>query len=426
MPDQRIDNYHRTNYLESFFFVVITIFICAWYILPSLKLYLDYTAISFILILYFFIFSIKLKLIDSFLSNVLIWSILLGLMHTLFGFPMNIKKGLWVVMTQFLTFTPFLIFLLLNQRKFIWELIIVGASILFLYIYMTFTTVSLISINPNLARFMTSLSVSDNEIVRFYQLKNVGGFGFSYALAMIVVFFWSLIINSNAGKIMNVILVILLVSFLYYILNAQFAILLIATLIMLFYTTVRSLPEKRLQLILGLSISLLIINLPALGYWLTSIYEGTTIGVKLNILLNSDLFDLDRIILYKDSFLLFTESPIWGNDVTGINYNTYNASHSTVLSLLSSTGLLGLLFYFLSFYYIFFYIMRLIGKESLNKFFIPLMVYFFLISLINPTFELFELYIILFLFAPIVTQFLNYHNQISRLKKFYHVRRMEV
>ena len=328
--------YKKRINLESIIFIVFNVFVCSWYILPRMKMALNYTEFSVILLLYTLIYVIKYPLIRSLMLKVLFWSILLGAIHVFIAFPMNIKKGFWVIMTQYLTFIPFFIFVTIYARKNKIESIIIIFAILSMYIYAGLNTFIAMGNDPNIARFMTAIGVSDPEQVNLYQSLNIGGYGLSYSIGLLSVVLWAVLLNFKFKKSYKIVLLLFSVLFTIYVINAQFAILFIVTFILIAYVIFNKIKNRSIKVIALIALIPAVFLFPMLIQWLATQFAGTTLGTKFSSMLSADFFQTDRLLMYKNSFDLFLNSPLWGNDVTGANYNIYNASHSTFMSLLSS------------------------------------------------------------------------------------------
>lgn len=411
--------------IDSIVFILFTSFICSWYILPSIKMLFNYTSFSFFLLVYLMFYIVTHQPIIKIILKVLFWSTLFGVLHSLIVFPLDFKKGLWVVMTQFITFFPFFIFMTVYARKNILEYILIVFAIICMYAYAGLNTYIAMAIDPNITRFMTAISVSDQEQVKLYQSLNVGGFGLSYSIGLLCIIFWAMFLSFDLKKSNKMIFLLFAILFFIYVVNAQFAILFIITLVLIIYILFNKINNIKIRFIALLSLIPIIFMLPTVVGWLAQTFSGSTLGEKFTIMLSNDFSQIDRFMMYKDSFNLFLKSPVWGNDVTGSNYIVYNASHSTFMSLLSSTGILGISFYLISFFVVHKYLRIFFQRKIYNSIFIPSYLFILLVSLMNPTFEIFEFYLLLFLFTPLVCKLQNYIYTIIKLKKLYYVKKME-
>ena len=147
--------------------------------------------------------------------------------------------------------------------------------------------------------------------------------------------------------------------------------------------------------------------------FLANLYSDTTIGDKL-IKFNESMFgggDITRVSGQRskfqiDSFKLFLTSPIWGVNITDnlMNAAIYGASHSTMLGVACSTGIIGLL----SYYKTYWVVMKPIFKvyDGNDKLYIALVSYFFCFSIFNPS-ESTEACWIIFLIAPLLYNLFN-------------------
>ena len=95
----------------------------------------------------------------------------------------------------------------------------------------------------------------------------------------------------------------------------------------------------------------------------------------------------------------FIKSPIWGNNVE--SYGGIDIWHSTVIEYLVKAGLIGITLYFVLFKNA--TAKTFISKRnSKSKLVISCMVYFVVLSILNPTQYAHEIAILLWLFSPLI------------------------
>ena len=380
-------------------FMTFTIFICSWYIMPDIKKNLSYPKFSIILIIYSFLYILPSQEKLRIISNIFLWSILLALVHTLVAYPGNIKKGFWILMTEYITFIPFLIFISVFKRRNNIEYIILTASILIMIVISGLKTYFMMQTVPNIARYMTSISTSNHVQLGLYQSENIGGFGLSYSIGLLTVISFSIYLHIEKSRVGYIPLIFSIFGVIY-VVKAQFALLLLSTMISIAYTIFRKIRRSPIKLIFYIIFPLFLFTIPWIFSFLGTFFDGTIVGSKLILMQSSSILNYDRIKMYFSSFSLFLRSPIWGNNITGSNYITYVSSHGTFFSLLCSTGILGVSFYIGQFTAVHHILKRRFSSKLYKDVFYPS--YFFLLVtfITNPTYETFELYIVLFLLVP--------------------------
>lgn len=223
------------------------------------------------------------------------------------------------------------------------------------------TTIQGLSLFPFAARELAGAATE--EIRNKYMLMNVGGFEFIYAIVILIpIIFW-LIQNTNG--ILKQINFLVLISTLYCIYVSAYTTALIIAAITILILLMNITPRIR-----KLLISVIIIFLPLIGTGVLSdffLYASKSVEseyvadrlLQVSLLLQGQSINNidtetsnERLILMQNAWEGFCNSPLWGNN--WIEWNkTLLSGHSFVLDILSSSGIIGLIIYFLIFYSIF-------------------------------------------------------------------------
>lgn len=401
---------------NSTFYILAVTALSAIYILPAVRITFDYTRLAIILFLFYAVFIFQRESIKP-LKTIVITLLPYMAISFIVAKPDDFKLGFLhpLLITWCMLFPAILCKNIIDRgnRK---EIIAIALITLTMLLYIMNNTIVAMANSSNIIRELTAVSTMDDDLRIKYALSNIGGYGIAYGSGAIVVLLLTLIVNSIKKKWLKIVAFILLGYFLYFVLNAQFTTLIFLT----FFSSMVSLylseygQHNRFKLVfLGI---ILLLFTPMLMQLLAGFYEGTTIGDKLvrfneSIFGGGDLTDASgqRSKFQIEAFNMFLKSPIWGTDVTRniTNATIYGASHSTLLSIACSTGLIGLY----SYYKTYWAILKPIFKHYANtgKQYVALVLYFFCFSVFNPS-EVSEACWIIFLIVPLLFNLLMSYN----------------
>ena len=398
----------RYSKVNSALYIIAVSALTAFYMLPAVKIGFDYTKLAIILFAFYAVFILKtekLRPIITIVGNLLPYMFISFIVAK----SGNLKLGFFhpLLVTWCMIFPAILCKDIIDRgnRKEFLSITIVMLSMLD---YVMYNTIGDLAETPDIMRQLTAMSTMDEELRLAYAAENIGGFGIAYGTGAVVVLLITLVFNEKLRGWPKIVIYLLLGYALYFVLNAQFATLLF----LVMFGSIASLyfseygRRHKIQLVsIGL---LLLFFIPMLFQLLANLYEGTTIGEKL-ILFNESIFGEGNVTEVSgqrsknqlDAFLLFLRSPIWGSDVTHDMFNAtiYVSSHSTVLGVACSTGLIGLI----SYYKTYWSFIKPIYKDyaSSGKQYVALVVYFFCFSFFNPS-ETTEACWIMFMIVPLL------------------------
>lgn len=272
------------------------------------------------------------------------------------------------------------------------------------------TTVLGLQIYPESSRELASA----NENMRtLYMSLNIGGFEFIYALVLTIpVVFWMISKTRGFIKLMNI---GILLAALYCIYMSAYTTALLISIIMLLLLIYDTYPYLRNMIIMGCVLFFIMAGSGALSsifMWLSSAVESEYVSDRLLqvglILQGQSIENLDtetsneRLLLMKNAWEGFSASPIWGNNLIKWNKNILSG-HSLVLDVLSSAGVLGLVFFIFLFYQVY---KKIFSSRFKNLIFHTRIVWigFIILSVINPsTFPI--IYLVVFTFSSIVNNY---------------------
>jgi len=397
------------SYLYIFFVSILSLI----YIMPSVRLFFDYTELAIISFIFYAIFIFKgegfipiMKIVINLLPYMLVSFLIaksgnfkLGFLH-----PLLVT---WCMLFPGLLCKDIII---RNNKREIVLIFIVTMSML---LFVMYNTILAFADSADIMRELTAVSTMDDEVRISYANANIGGFGIAYGSGAVVVLLTTFVFNNIKNSVLKVVTYSLLVFFGYFVLNAQFATLLFLTIFCVFLSLYFSPYGQRNKVPLIFFCLFISFLIPMLFQFLANLYSDTTIGDKL-IKFNESMFgggDITRVSGQRskfqiDSFKLFLTSPIWGVNITDnlMNAAIYGASHSTMLGVACSTGIIGLL----SYYKTYWVVMKPIFKvyDGNDKLYIALVSYFFCFSIFNPS-ESTEACWIIFLIVPLLYNLFN-------------------
>lgn len=385
-------------------YAICTIGILALYLLPQLQLAFNVVHLAVITFLFYLVFIVPngngypaLKLIA--------YAMPLVLLMFFVAKPMDIKYGLvqnFMFMWVFI-FPAILCNDVLTRNNKRWNYIVLISS-LALYTFVAFRTMLQYQEMPEIARAMTSGN-TDEDFVESMKLLGVGGFGIAYCSGIIAIALFTLVTKFQLSTFLKYASLVLSIFTLYFAFTAKFTTLIIITIVSLLvmvYYSKQSLARKT-----GVIISVLLglCCLPMIIQFFADINEGNSVGRNLSELYESTWGNSTAVSLResyrKQSFQVFLNSPIWGNNVTGRLKFLHTHAHSTVWEYAIATGLIGLWSFFMTMYKSF-KLNAINVKPSVYKaIYYPIITYYLLLSYFNPS-NVTEICFTLFLIVPLM------------------------
>lgn len=398
--------------ISSFVYIVAVSIFSAIYILPSVRIFFDYVSLAMVSCLFYVIFIYKK---DKFLSISRIFINLLPYMIISFlvAKPMDFKMGfLHPLLTTWCMLFPGVLCkdILEKGDK------LVSRSIAFItmsmFMYVVYNSINALIKSPDILREIAG-NILEKEILLQYILSNVGGYGLAYGAGSVIILLIIVIERKPSNKLFKYVLFILLAIVSYFVFNAQFTTLLFLTIICVVISLYYSDYGQRNKLFLIFLTIIFVLFIPLLLQFTATIYEGTTIGYKLDRFINA-IFGSGNTIEASGArsesqfaaLKLFIDSPIWGSNISSnvFNADVYMSSHSTLLSVACSTGLIGLISYYKTYFGVIIPVFRdYFGKGNQ---YLSIIIYFFFFSLFNPS-ESTEACWIIFMIVPLLFNVMN-------------------
>lgn len=388
--------------------VVYTVIIAVCYILPGIKYRVPYIPEAIALLMTYVFYIRAERRITKLLSSVLWCS---GWLMGVAFFVMYRWEAVSAI-NEFIRavrfFAPAFLYLLLwkeqerNPHSKNMKYVFVVLSGVFLYV--AAKTIQQINQDPMVARILASGELDEyRQNLRF---QNIGGFEFSYALGFVVFFTFAMVIVEKRlwGKLLW--LVLSVIGF-YYIFRVQYGILLWMTVLGCCLISYRETSNGiwKTMMLLGMVIATVFIG-EILGF--LQGFAGEMLKEKMGEILawiNGDGISVlgSRPRLYREAFLRFWHSPIWGQpaSIGGVAVPGMIENHSTLLAYLQGMGVLGT---FALYYPIFCSKNAILDTFSRGKkgaiFYRVVILMFLILSMLNPIHYCFEISFVIFLYIP--------------------------
>ena len=371
----------------SFAFVISVIVMMLMYMVPQIKVIVPYDRLALVSFIFVALFVLRTD------SNHIIRVLLCALPYSFLMFIVarqgDFKYGfVHPLMTLWLLVFPAILATEVVGRNNQKEMMVIVVSSLIVLVVSLFLGISVFGENQDALRALAARQ--DEDYVQDLTQRGVGGFGATYSTGGLLVA-CLLSLRFSLKKVTKILLVVLSLFLVYYILNAQFATLIIITFLSAayyFYSTAKSSRQKFLIFAIG---CLFVIAMPSFMQLIVNFFGDTTVGDKFSQM-DIALFEGgggfsnvsgQRSKFQLDALRLFLQSPIWGNSMsTGNNAVIEYSSHSTLLSVMACTGLIGLS----SYYFTFSSSVRILLKKAyINQdFYNPIIFYLILFSVFNP------------------------------------------
>lgn len=387
-------------------YILIVLLFSAIYILPSIRVNFDYTSLAIITLVFYAVYIFKKEKITPIkiiIVNLLPYMLLMFLIARNMDFKMGFLHPL---LTSWCMLFPGILCHNIIKRDNNLELYSIGIVSFSMLLYVISNTIGAFAESTDIMRELTA-STMDENIRLEYVMANIGGYGVAYGCGAIVVMLFTILVKHKFYRKQSILLYASIAFFSYFVLNAQFTTLLLLTLfctiLSLYYSDYGQKHKCRL-VVLGF---VLIFLMPLCMDLLAQLYNGTTIGDKL-IRMNSAISgghvseaSGERSLNQIKALKLFFESPIFGNNILSdfSNANIYHESHSTFLGVACSTGIIGLISYYSTYWSVIKPLFR--EYSGTDKNYIAIVLYFFLFSILNPS-ESTEASWIIFMVVPLV------------------------
>ena len=326
--------------------------------------------------------------------------------------PLSVSESINFSLITYICFLPYFMFEYETSKNSQFEMKLILALAFLMFMFIMVRTFLEFSVDPIIARRM-AMGTNDNEYVNELRSKNLGGFGFSYAVGMIIPYFADKIMNTKGKK--RAIFIVLFVSTLVYSIFTQYTTLLILSIIFSIIVFIIDSKGTVTKVLLGTFALLLLffltkiigflanhIPLQELAYHFKLLYVSLTTGEQTT----------SRLLYMRRCFGLFRSHPFFGIDMLD-SYHAYvvNHGHSTYIPMLASHGLIGTSLYI----GLTILIMKgILAKFQERKALIIVFALYFVLGIVNPN-NVFEISVMTFFIIPL----LEYYSQKTREEEEY-------
>ena len=396
---KKVESNRRITLIGALILVLIT-----WYIMPLVKYYVrDLYALIYGMALCFFC-ALNSKEASKYFVLSFLSALLLATIVSAFAYNFSFQP-LYSLLIHLLLFfcVPPTLFLYIKKHMSLGELDVIVKAITVIILTVFVSSFIVLLSYPEAARALASSSAS-NELLNRWRRSNVGGFNFTYSMGL----FFLLTIDRLKGAkgYFKGTCILMLICMAYFFLMAQYVtLLIILTGVSMIYVIMQNQKNGGVLAVGGFLILLILINLAGIFRFFAGVIESEIISRRLyevaEFLAGGEMgVSMEsRWDVYMEGLQYFIKSPIWGNNVE--SYGGIDIWHSTVIEYLVKTGLIGITIYFVLFKNA--TAKTFISKgKSKSKLVIPCMIYFVVLSILNPTQYAHEIAILLWLFIPLI------------------------
>lgn len=392
---------------RNIFMSVYILAIIALLVLPMLKYSVKYIPIVLFTVPFVAVYTVqKRKSAIVFLCFILMLA-LLFIFSFLINAPLNVSAAINLSIILYFCFIPFFIFDYLSNHQNIWEIRIVLIGIAVIFLYIIFMTSREFADNPVIARTLATGSIED-EYINEMRMKNVGGFGFAYAVGMFIPYVAIRIVRAKGSeRILPIVVYILLLVFALYCQYTTLLLFAITFSIIVFIAGSKSVFTKSILIFAAL---LIVVNISGIFKFLGNNLPLTSLAYhfkNLYISINTGEETTSRLLAMRRCYSMFRKAPFFGGNILDpYNHYVIASGHSTYFPILASNGIVGLSILFLTTALIIASIYSKVNRVSknINKQSMIAIIYimYFLLGFFNPTHNAYEISVIIFIFIPLI------------------------
>lgn len=240
------------------------------------------------------------------------------------------------------------------------------------------------------------------------KLKNAITYEYVYAFCALVPVVYMCMVIAKPVYIKAIFVIILVILFNLLII-AQYTIsivLAVVSCLICFYQKHRNPGLLTISIVIGI---LLVLFLPAILMWISTIFKSETISIRFEEIAVflaggevSDKGDLtSRVDVYRQCLEYFIKSPIWGN--VSVPFNT----HSTFLGVMCDLGIIGIIPTFYLSFTIHRRVYEILGNYDIKIFFMPVRTLWILLGLLNPVHAALPLNMVVWFLVPAIANVLS-------------------
>lgn len=391
--------------IQSLFHILITGIIIAAYILPQISMLVSIDKLMLVTLGYFLFFLITGNWnVGGFTAKILMLLIPYLLIMYIVSYRLDFHYGFMVrFMYQWVYLFPSIMAIGLLARGKQME---IKMALIFFFIFFFFTmVVSFIQmqIYPDVMRTIANGDADENMRLA-WQAMGVGGYGIAYSSGLLLTAFVTIfkLQGFNKIRIWKLLVLVLFAVFIFKTLYTTLVVISFISILFIFYIT----SDRRANLFaVGIILLILFILSGIILPYIINAMGDTILADRLQELYNdiwgsgSNGGDLAyRKEARNKCIEIFLNSPFWGNDITGKNYEYYIDSHTTLFSVAMATGIIGLASYVYTWWYSYYKTFKIANNISII---LPPALFVLLLSFTNPS-ESRELSMVFFLVIPLM------------------------
>lgn len=398
------DNALNIKFNKESIFVFYVAVVMATYMLPSLKISVPYLYAALLMLVFFPIAVLKMKM-DMYYLLLIVAAFLISVLYFIngiYGPTDSINEAIRSI--RFFMPVLWTVYALRycseKQRR---HLLIVFGIIMTYILVKTFIA---LQEDMWITRVLAQNKTSDNDDIRAYRLDNVGGFEFSYTIGVVVLcLFWA-VINSKTLIAKIICLAGAFVGF-YYIIQTMYMTLLLLTTIGILLLLLFNIKNIFIKITLVLIGIIFILFIADIFYFLSELFTGSLLSTKFLKFYEATIGEgIDslgsRPGMMREAIEQWVQSPIWGNNVVVLN------THSLFFAVLESTGLIGVVALILCFIKSFKLISSEIKSDEYDtRLLFVVFLYVVALLILNPIGYVFEITIAAFFITPLWAQVIN-------------------
>ncbi len=248
-------------------------------------------------------------------------------------------------------------------------------------------TLKAIAENPIVMRDITA-GLDENFVAKMNSM-NIGGFAIAYGCGVILLSLTGCLFTYKIRGFNKYLVIGLIVLLGVLVIMAQFTTLLIICGIIFCYQCLQFKGSAGLKFILISGIIIIVFFSKEILAYIIVFFQGSVTAHHLQEIYDSVFedasYDNTRSIYMSNSIDLFLSSPILGNNVSsGINATTVYESHSTIMTVLCKTGIIGLTAYLSAFWKAFKPVLKSWDHQTKKILGGSLSGYYLLLAFLNP------------------------------------------
>ena len=387
-------------------FSVATVIMMLLYVMPQTMLFVRNDMLAIIATLYYFVFLSKYVPIDQ-VFKVLLLGLPYSILYWIVGYSGNFKLGFVIPFMTLITLVMpcFSVIAIVKRNNWKEQRFIVVATAISL-LYVAITTFNALATHPEIMREMAG---GTDEMLIPLRLKGVGGYGIAYSMGALFIAFWCLRKYIKKSFVKPIVYYMLLIVSGLLVVQSQFGTLLFITIggvALHYFIEARTFPKRIMILIVAI---IVIMSSQALIKMGMTMFGGEVLRYKFQLIYDGiwggegvDNISGERSQLQLRVFDFFLKSPLWGYS-GAVNTHEFLNAHSTIISVLAATGLIGFISYIAVFYTV---IKSVIAQCFISvaekRFYYPVILFYLSFAFLNPIDFSFECSWVIFFVIPLL------------------------